>query len=270
MEFIAEQDLSSLDNILADLAGTYPNTISELMEVPIYENPIIPDIPKKLPLNEYLDPNEYRGPLDESNKVIDRLYAGCFPGDANDKINETNLVKLLNDGFTAFVCMQKELRLDSREEEWRVWNTTVRPYIVDIRNMLKYRHLHPDLNESVPSEIIFEHFPIQDLKTTSDEDTLKAAKRVVELLEQGEKVYLHCWGGHGRTGVIVCLVLHLIYKISAQEAIRFCELVHSQRVAQIDVRSPQTDMQREQVRRIITLLTQEQVEDGQGEEQEEV
>ena len=64
-------------------------------------------------------------------------------------------------------------------------------------------------------------------------------------------MYLHCWGGHGRTGTVVCIMLHLMYGLSADEAMERCQHVHDVRRIPISVGSPQTDAQREQVRRVI-------------------
>ncbi|CAN0217928.1 unnamed protein product [Ectocarpus fasciculatus] len=64
-------------------------------------------------------------------------------------------------------------------------------------------------------------------------------------------MYLHCWGGHGRTGTVVCIMLHLMYGLSADEAMERCQHVHDVRRIPISVGSPQTEAQRQQVRRVI-------------------
>ena len=65
---------------------------------------------------------------------------------------------------------------------------------------------------------------------------------------------MHCWGGHGRTGVIVCIMLHLMYELNAEEALRLCQKLHDFRVEHCWVGSPQTEKQRSQVIRIIQAL----------------
>jgi hypothetical protein len=204
-----------------------------------------------LPLHSEITLDKFAGPLDESNLVFDRFYAGAFPGDYDDKTNDDTLIKLLNIGVTRFVCMRKEYQ-DSIRANWKYLR--IRPYFRDVQRIVSNREKYPLLNPTVPNDIKFDHFPIEDLKTTTDEKTLEAAKTVVAALENGETVYLHCWGGHGRTGIIVCLVLHLMYDLTATDAINYCELVHSMRRSRLDVSSPQTDVQRQQVHRIIKLL----------------
>jgi len=225
------------------------------------------EVPRKtfvLPRLNMIDEAGFAGPLIESNLVFENFYAGCFPGENNDNLNRKNMITLLNYGITTFVCMQTEVKLDAREYEWRVTpaeeargirKAIVRPYFNDILNILAEKEKHPTLGTGVTNDVKFYHFPIKDLHTESDEYTLSAARQVVKCLENGEVIYLHCWGGHGRTGVIVCLVLHLIFGLSYEQALEYCELVHSMRTAKINVRSPQTDGQRLQVKRIIDSLT---------------
>jgi protein-tyrosine phosphatase len=91
-----------------------------------------------------------------------------------------------------------------------------------------------------------------DLNIISDTETLQIAKEVVNDLDNGKVIYLHCWGGHGRTGVIVCLVLHIKFGLTADEAIVRCQTCHDKRDYDCsNVMSPQTAEQRNQVRRII-------------------
>jgi hypothetical protein len=197
---------------------------------------------------------KFAGPLVESNKVFDGLYAGAFPGDDNDKLNNNNLIKLLNAGITMFVCLQDEYKPNATEGQWRIWGYSVRPYYNDIQEILMNRKKYPTLKEYVPNNIKFEHYPIKDLKTISDTATIKVARNVLESLKKGNMIYLHCWGGHGRTGIIVCIVLHLMFGLTAEAAIEYCEFVHDKRIAKLNVRSPQTEEQRSQVRRIIASL----------------
>jgi len=209
----------------------------------------IPKVKLLKPLSE-ITLKEYAGPLDESNKVFNGLYAGCFPGDISDEINDGNLIKLLNYGINKFVCMQEEYNPHAKEEDWRVRGVSKRPYFADIQRIVSNKESYPGLKME-PKDISFEHCPIKDLKTISDYVTLEIAKKVVRALEDGDIVYVHCWGGHGRTGIIICLVLHLMFGLNGNQAIEYCERVHMMRLCAINVRSPQTFAQRSQVIRII-------------------
>jgi hypothetical protein len=42
----------------------------------------------------------------------------------------------------------------------------------------------------------------------------------------GEVVYIHCYGGHGRTGIFASVLLGRIYGIDAEKALQLCKLYH--------------------------------------------
>ena len=210
-----------------------------------------------LPLISEITRETHAGPLPESNKVFEGFYAGAFPGDLNNKQNDENLITLLNSGFDTFVCMMTEYQPEALERQWRNnWaHRVVRPYMKDIKRILENKEQYPTLLNTVSNDITFKHIPIKDMKTILDADTLHAAIEVVDLLKSGKKIYLHCWGGHGRTGVIVCLVLYLVGGLTAEEAFNYCQHVHDLRENNcLETPSPQTDLQREQVKRIIRSL----------------
>lgn len=191
----------------------------------------------------------YKGPLSESNKVFDGLYAGAFPGEFDTPGSNRNLIACLNWGITEFVCLQSEYKGETNPSKWHEKN--LRPYHLDLQRIIDNRADHPTLIPSVPADIQFKHFPIADLQTISDTQTLLIAKEVATDLENGRVIYLHCWGGHGRTGVIVCLVLHIKFKLTADDAINYCQTCHDKRYWSGNTPSPQTLEQRDQVRRII-------------------
>lgn len=102
---------------------------------------------------------------------------------------------------------------------------------------------------------------IKDCNVTKDEDILAFADQAIHLLQSGERVYLHCWGGHGRAGTVNCLILCRVYGMSASDALDYCQFIHDCRASHIDVASPQTLVQATQVRRICDyMIAQEALE----------
>lgn len=83
---------------------------------------------------------------------------------------------------------------------------------------------------------------------------LHLAAKLAARVARGEVLYLHCWGGHGRTGTVVSIMLHLMYGLCADVAMERCQHVHDVRRIPISVGSPQTEAQREQVRRVVGQL----------------
>jgi len=224
---------------------------SEIEIVPLEEIVSLEEICKKI------DRNKYYGPISESNwvfkgndKIPGKLIAGSFPGHPNDAVNTRNIIQVLNRGVTVIVNLQQEYK--KINSSWR-FGVGVRPYMDDLEKIIANKSQHPTLTSTI-TEVVFIHEPIRDCGIIDDAKTLKLAKELFNLLKDGEVVYLHCWGGHGRTGVLVCLILHLIYGLNAIDAIILCEFLHDIRRLQIDVGSPQTLEQRQQVTRIIGNL----------------
>jgi protein tyrosine phosphatase len=204
----------------------------------------------------------FQGPIPESNKVVEGIYAGGFPGDVNDTFNNILLIRILNYGVTKFVCLQKEYDTSTPKTVWL--NTGVRPYFQDVQHIVKNKTKFELLQIPV-QEVTFEHLPIKDLQTTEDYHIIMLAKKLVKDYYHGVKMYIHCWGGHGRTGVLVCIMLHLMYGLAPDEALDYCQALHSKRdcipycisitTGKYElVTSPQTHVQFLQVRRIINKL----------------
>jgi len=207
-----------------------------------------------IPLNK-INREDIFGPIAESNWVVPgKLIAGAFPGYVSDLETETSLITILNSGVSKFVCMQEEYNIAVKEEDWRknLYGRTsiVRPYFADVQRIMKNKAIHPTLKTDVVNAT-FDHCPIKDCSTVADEIVFNLAKDLVKAIHDGEVIYLHCWGGHGRTGVMVCLILHLMYGLTANEALERCQFLHDIRKMPIIVSSPQTFSQKDQVRRII-------------------
>jgi predicted NAD-dependent protein-ADP-ribosyltransferase YbiA (DUF1768 family) len=77
------------------------------------------------------------------------------------------------------------------------------------------------------------HYPISDHRVPSDWKSF--AKLIIKLsniirsLQTWEKMYIHCKGGHGRSGIVVACVLCYLYKITPSEAISKTTKYHNRR-----------------------------------------
>jgi len=142
---------------------------------------------------------------------------------------------------------------------WRS-GQALRPYFEDVAAIVKQKSSLPCFaNCPIVDErdLAFVHFPIKDCGITDDDRVLELARELVKDIAEGRVIYLHCWGGHGRTGTLVCIMLHLMYGLDPVEAMARCQLVHDLRQCPVVVGSPQTQTQRDQVTRVVTkLMTQ--------------
>lgn len=102
-----------------------------------------------------------------------RLLAGEYPRNRDDKSSKTKINALLQAGITVFIDLTEE-------------NEGLYPYVHWIG--LAGHHRFPIKDRSVPD---------------SPEVTEAILNAIDHYLNQGSMIYVHCWGGVGRTGTII-------------------------------------------------------------------
>jgi len=190
------------------------------------------------------------GPTPWSNWVIPGLViAGAYPASLDDAETERILTTLLELGINTFVCLQAEVNINIPDISWRSGHG-LRPYIRDAQRLLSRARdtCNPRIGQQ---KIDFLHLPIIDGNVTTDSAVTKLAVDCCERVLRGEKLYIHCWGGHGRTGTLVAIMLGRLYGLPYTSALRYTQAYHDTRVYPQGVRSPQTPVQRAQVRRVL-------------------
>lgn len=115
----------------------------------------------------------------------DRFLAGEYPGRPNDELTRQRLDRFLAQGFDTFIDLTTEGEMPSYHpiliEQARIYGLTV-------------RHLR---------------FPIGDFGLPTREGMVATLNAIDSALTEGHKVYVHCWGGIGRTGTTVgCYLAH--------------------------------------------------------------
>lgn len=207
-----------------------------------------------LPSFNLMKKEVYRGPTEESNWVIPgHLMLGAYPADVNDKITYRNLGGIMRLGIGTFVCLQQEYDPSPyiTETMWRS-GFKLRPYYRDVEKIYKDGSLWNRPKSIKPKFIDFIHFPIIDLAASaSDSQLLNLCISLCERLDKGEKLYIHCWGGHGRAGTVGSIVVGLLYNLKPSQAMDLIQFTHDMRVCSLGVPSPQTTEQRLQVARIL-------------------
>jgi len=188
----------------------------------------------------------HQGPIITSNWLTDKICVGGFPK------TRFELEKLLAFGIDVFVCLNDA---------------------IDRERFYKYER-------QLPSNKTYINVPIEDMNITSDDKICALCERIIIRIRNGEKVYIHCTGGHGRTGTVAAVTLYMLYKLSVQQIFDYLQFSHDQRVGNYfgtgcywtkhlddpepqkqcfavgQVPTPQASCQRQQVERIITKLIQ--------------
>lgn len=120
-------------------------------------------------------------PIRQSYCAAERLYAGEYPGDKGLEKAEEKLAAFCSFGITHFIDLTEEGELEP------------------------YAHL-------LPEGIVHRRFPIADVSVPENhDDVAELLVYIDQVLSSSEasKVYVHCWGGVGRTGTIIgCYYVH--------------------------------------------------------------
>ena len=99
----------------------------------------------------------------------------------------------------------------------------------------------------------FLHYGIINMKTAKSIDSLSnAVHDLASRIQSGENLYIHCWGGKGRAGIISTCLLGVLYpELDAEGALAYVDELCQLRNMDIGVRvryhSPETEDQKKQV-----------------------
>ena len=106
------------------------------------------------------------------------------------------------------------------------------------------------------------NYPIIDRKIPTDwknfSQLILIISEIIDDLKYGEKIYIHCKGGHGRSGILVASLLCYRLKITPEESLELTSLYHSRRPVMRDkwriLGSPQGKSQKDFIRRFFRPL----------------
>jgi rhodanese/phosphatase family protein len=119
-------------------------------------------------------------PLPESYWVVPgRLLAGEYPGEFNEEVTRKRIGALIEAGFDRFIDLTKP------NETW--------PYLNILLDEAKIYEVEP----------VHLRFPIGDFGLPTPPQMNSILNAIDQNLQAGHKIYLHCWGGIGRTGTTV-------------------------------------------------------------------
>lgn len=126
------------------------------------------------------------------------LLACEYPGDLTDAKAVAKLDVLLAAGIRDFYDLTEPGEL--------------RPY----EALLQQRATHHGLE---PGQVRYRRFPVTDMDVPSDERLAEVLEALADSAAAGRRAAVHCWGGIGRTGVVVGCHLQQALGLSGEEAL---------------------------------------------------
>ncbi|CAL5229820.1 g13222 [Coccomyxa viridis] len=195
-----------------------------------------------------------------SHVVLGR-YPYVEPGDPKTHERRTHegeeqLRRILNAGITTFICLQAtSCEQNPPQQEMERARLLARaigtPPGTQEVNGLRNQH---DRLRSEPTRkqttLHFEHWSIKDFCIPTAEQAREITTDIRTLLESGEKVYMHCFGGAGRSGTLGACLLGDLYRIDAEEALMRIQKAFNTRGGGGE--SPETEEQIEFVKRYLS------------------
>jgi Ca2+-binding EF-hand superfamily protein/protein-tyrosine phosphatase len=201
---------------------------------------------------------------EETNWILSgQLLCGPHPG----LVSKTNLIRnlesIIKEDVNLFVCLQEEMSSEGdahinsarsagsnlirpRNAYGLRYMSSCGPYLADAK--LVANRLHKSANA-----IHFMHFPIPEANdaVTSDSEVTKITQRILAAIMAGDRIYLHCSNGNGRSGTIGALLLGIIHGLSSSEALTLVDMYRTHRRG-IQGIAVETHQQKAQVHRLLS------------------
>jgi hypothetical protein len=164
-------------------------------------------------------PEQMVGPTPYTNWVLpNALLVGAHPR------KREHIEAILSNGITVFVSLETQEEMDRSGKLYlEIANTICRE-----KQASRSTKPSPAKGRSAPkneNDLEYIHLPIYDRGVAPDEDVRRLVAQILDRIQSGKRVYLHCRGstslcvpfistrlnlaegGHGRTGTIVSLIL---------------------------------------------------------------
>ena len=175
-------------------------------------------------------------------------YPGSCPSRPIEGETQRARVEQIREKATTFVCLQDELPPQDALASWPPEGVGAQSGNAPEPQSAKFIPYYADAGGE---EASFVHFGIVDRSVAASLEALDAA--VLDLAKRvlgGERLYIHCWGGRGRTGLVAACLLGALYPelLDADEALARVQAYYQLREEGGKGTSPETEEQSQQVR----------------------
>lgn len=176
--------------------------------------------------------HQLQRPFSRSYWVVPKLFlAGFLPGSVNPTETEERGQALLRCGIRHIINLMEP---DERDHTGRLF--------------IPYEQQFQQLAAAGSIELSCQRMPIPDLSVPSPEQMRAILNRIDEAIAAERPLYLHCWGGKGRTGTVVGCWLVRHGKGVGEEAIAVLNQLRIGQDSQAHIPVPETELQRQMIR----------------------
>lgn len=160
--------------------------------------------------------------------VVPGLMAGCYPGADDEEMARKKLQGLLDAGIRHLINL-----MEPNEANW------------DGRPLVPYENQMTELADAMGVTVGFNRMPIKDMSIPSKAHMERILDLIDRCMQDDKPVYIHCWGGRGRTGTVVgCYLVRHGY--SGQKGLDLVQDLR-QNTEDCGEASPETPEQRDMV-----------------------
>ena len=136
---------------------------------------------------KHSDTNVKYAPFNRSYWVVPgKLIAGCYPGDKDKREADKKLTALINSGIRHVISLMEP---DERDHSGGLFSS--------------YDDHMESLAKEMKVSVTFDQIPIKDQSVPSERQMVRILNQIDLCIRLGKPVFVHCWGGRGRTGAVV-------------------------------------------------------------------
>jgi len=126
-------------------------------------------------------------PFNRSYWVVPgKLLAGCYPGSEDPMDEERKLKGLIQTGIKHVISLIEPQNYTRPDDPFA-------PY---------FDHME-SIAQKLKISVTFDQLPIKDFSVPTERQMVRILNQIDMCIKYDKPVYVHCWGGKGRTGTVV-------------------------------------------------------------------